>query len=415
MDLFIAEGLTLPSVPDVRMFPIKYQSLRTLYKYTRLMNLKKTYEADKKYIAILCRIFDQINKLLPLCNEDTIHVPIQAITYYSQVDPEETTRLYINGLHPQTEEQQISSQAAGTLLENVAKLYDKYHQHSMLSDDIVDLLKIQGSISDNVAFKNTFLPLVERTVAVFHQCVLGMGTDQQSKLQEEAQRLVDTNGFNSILSIFNAHLLNSAEFNDQAMLSKDKKEVQYYVALLKMICEILHSYRETYVNLHSMITLSAFCKKHITPGNPEYAELIPKIFELLAKLGNTNIGLDQTAAVYLGHANILFFKSCSEACVSGQTGQGHPFDVIFIQVLNRVIEGCGNPLNAYMKSQTLFLCYLFAARPADLLPHMLMIITQTLGGKETLVKILRAILANHTHNVEAQTSSGLRTSNAVMV
>lgn len=63
----------------------------------------------------------------------------------------------------------------------MAKLYDKYHQHSLLCDDIVDLLKIQGSISDNLAFKKTFLPLVERTVTVFHQCVLGTegGAEQQ--------------------------------------------------------------------------------------------------------------------------------------------------------------------------------------------------------------------------------------------
>lgn len=111
---------------------------------------------------------------------------------------------------------------SGSLLDNVAKLYDKYHQHSMLCDDIVDLLKIQGSISENTAFKKTFLPLVERTVTVFHQCVIGGGDGQQQKLEEEAQRLLDSNGFNSILSIFNAHLLNSAEFNAEAIVSKDK-------------------------------------------------------------------------------------------------------------------------------------------------------------------------------------------------
>lgn len=122
--------------------------------------------------------------------------------------------------------------------------------------------------------------------------------------------MIDTNGFNSILSIFNAHLLNSAEFNSQAMLSKDKQEIQFYVNLLKMVCEILHSHRETYVNLHSMITLSAFCKRHIKPGNSEYAVLIPKIFELLSKLSNPNVGLDETSAVYLGQANLLFFMNC---------------------------------------------------------------------------------------------------------
>lgn len=177
VDIFITHDAQTTQEQILQGFPIKYQCLRTIYRYTRQISLKKTYEEDKKYVEILCRIFDQINRLLLLCNEDTIHIPIQAVTYYSQIDPEETTRLYINGQYQQPNEGQPAGTA--TLLENVTKLYDKYHQHSLLCDDIVDLLKIQGSISDNLAFKKTFLPLVERTVTVFHQCVLGIGTEQQ--------------------------------------------------------------------------------------------------------------------------------------------------------------------------------------------------------------------------------------------
>lgn len=104
-----------------------------------------------------------------------------------------------------------------------------------------------------------------------------------------------------------------------------------------MVCEVLHSYRETYVNLHCMITLSAFCKRHIKPGNAEYEELIPKIFELLCKLSNPNIGLDETSAVYLGQANLLFFKNCARACKGSDPTEGHHFDQIFTHMFNRVI------------------------------------------------------------------------------
>jgi len=35
----------------------------------------------------------------------------------------------------------------------IATLYDKYHQDGLLGDDIVDLIKIQASISGNEGFK----------------------------------------------------------------------------------------------------------------------------------------------------------------------------------------------------------------------------------------------------------------------
>ena len=79
--------------------------------------------------------------------------------------------------------------------------------------------------------------------------------------------MIDQNSFNSIISVFNAHLLNSPEFNAEHLNLKNQQETQYYVDLLKMICEILNSFRESYVNLHCMVTLSAFCKRHIAPAN----------------------------------------------------------------------------------------------------------------------------------------------------
>lgn len=80
VDMFIGSGL---GDNAVKTFPLKYQCLRTVYRYTRRISLKTTYEANNKYVEILCRIFDQINNLIQYCNEDTIHIPIQAITYYS--------------------------------------------------------------------------------------------------------------------------------------------------------------------------------------------------------------------------------------------------------------------------------------------------------------------------------------------
>ena len=110
-------------------FPVKYQCLRTLYRYTKRINLKETYGADKKYIKILAGILEEINvNLLASCNEDTVHIPIQALAYYCQIDAE-ASRLYASDPNQQ-------------LMPRIAALYDKYHQDGLLGDDIVDLIKI---------------------------------------------------------------------------------------------------------------------------------------------------------------------------------------------------------------------------------------------------------------------------------
>jgi hypothetical protein len=72
------------------------------------------------------------------------------------------------------------------------------------------------------------------------------------------------------------------------------------LSIFKLICEILHSYRDTYVNLHAVLTLSAYCKSLIK--QPEYQELLPTLRELLSKLSSPHAGLDESASMYLGHA-----------------------------------------------------------------------------------------------------------------
>lgn len=197
-------------------FPVKYQCLRTLYRYTKRINLKQTYDTDKRYIQILAAILEEINiKLLASCNEDTVHIPIQALAYYCQVDAE-ATRLY-------------ASDPSRGLMQRIAALYDKYHQDGLLGDDIVDLIKILAAISGNEGFKQVFWPVIERTIEVFYQCVVGINTEdapnqQKAQMREEAQRLVDSNQLKSVLSIFNAYLLRNSDATGAAATSTAEQQ-----------------------------------------------------------------------------------------------------------------------------------------------------------------------------------------------
>jgi hypothetical protein len=88
----------------------------------------------------------------------------------------------------------------------------------------------------------------------------------------------------------------------------------FYKNLFKMICEILNSYRDTYVNLHCIMTLCAYFRTFLNKNDSksDYIEFFPSIRVLLIKLANPNIGLSDTAAVYLGHSVILYFRSNDE-------------------------------------------------------------------------------------------------------
>jgi len=61
------------------------------------------------------------------------------------------------------------------MMQKIAHLHEKYHQDGLLGEDILDLIKIQAAIPGNIAFKQVFLPMVQRTIEIFHQCVVAIG------------------------------------------------------------------------------------------------------------------------------------------------------------------------------------------------------------------------------------------------
>ena len=105
-----------------------------------------------------------------------------------------------------------------------------------------------------------------------------------------------------MLSIFNSFLLSNTQF-ESGSLSSD--EHQFYDRMFKMICDILFAFKDTYVNLHLCLTLGAFSKTLLKHNK----ELLGPLRSLLNKLTNPNIGIDDSASLYVGHAiaNILHF------------------------------------------------------------------------------------------------------------
>ena len=65
--------------------------------------------------------------LLLRCNEDTVHIPIQILTYLTKID--EAVIFTFNAETPEF---------MGLLLQ----LYEKFSHDGLLEDDIVDLIKV---------------------------------------------------------------------------------------------------------------------------------------------------------------------------------------------------------------------------------------------------------------------------------
>lgn len=132
-----------------------------------------------------------------------------------------------------------------------------------------------------------------------------------------------------------------------------EEEVQFYDNIFKMVCEILNSYKDTYVNLHCCLTLSAFCKTSLHSGS----QILPVLRTLMNKLTSANVGLDDSASLYLGHAiTNLLVHSIDEAN-----------DIAFLlpQCITRIVK---TNMPSCIKSFSLPLCYVFALRKLDLLP-----------------------------------------------
>lgn len=140
-----------------------------------------------------------------------------------------------------------------------------------------------------------------------------------------------------MISIYNAYAL-SVDFKNVT-----KNEVEFHYEVLKMICDILYQVKDIYINLHCCQTLSILCKSFISLKN----EIIPIILELLIKLSNPNIGIDDSACLYLGQGifNVLqIYQKTDQSCF--QIIQNCVQRILNCKIPN-VIKGLSLPVNFF--------------------------------------------------------------------
>jgi hypothetical protein len=65
-------------------FVHRYQALKTVHAFMRQIKVKEEY--PDSYTKIVEGLFNGITKLLPLCNADTVLIPVEAIVYLAKID-----------------------------------------------------------------------------------------------------------------------------------------------------------------------------------------------------------------------------------------------------------------------------------------------------------------------------------------
>ena len=140
--------------------------------------------------------------------------------------------------------------------------------------------------------------------------------------------------------------------------------------LCEMICEILRLYRDTYVNLHCVLTLAAFCKSILLSASAEFSRLMPGLLTLFNKLTSENVGLDDASSLYLGHAIVTVL---SRLCENGQLDDAKDVEILLPQCMTRIIK---TELPSAIKSYSLPVCFIFSTRSVDILPQLLMILAE---------------------------------------
>lgn len=101
-------------------------------------------------------------ELLPYCNEDTIHTPIQILTYLSSFD-EALSRTF--------------TEVCPAFMQSLNEIYGKYGYDGLLQDDIVDLIKVYASVPDCTSFKQVFVKQIGDQITLFYNCAVAGATD----------------------------------------------------------------------------------------------------------------------------------------------------------------------------------------------------------------------------------------------
>lgn len=137
---------------------MKYQTLKTLQAYIRRIDLRA---ARPDYRDILALAITSTLEIVGHCNEETVHIPIQILTYFTKVEQQVTLELH---------------NSRQDFMPMLLALYSKYSHDGLLEDDIVELLKVQSMVAGSQSFRQVVITKVVQMVRVFYEFTSKLNT-----------------------------------------------------------------------------------------------------------------------------------------------------------------------------------------------------------------------------------------------
>eukprot|EP00347_Sterkiella_histriomuscorum_P016065 403354618 len=254
-------------------FVLNYQCIKTLHRYIKLIDIKKSY--PESYKDMLCIFMQKISQTIPQCKDETIHVPIESLSFLSKID------------------QEACCKVVDQVMPSVMELYSKYYQDGIIGPDIVDLIKLWARFPDNQAFAQLFLPQVNIIIQQYYNY-----TCQQSN-PIEAQKMIDSSILKNMLSILTSYILQTK----YRQLNQESIDIIKY--LFRMELEILNVSKEIYICIYTILSLSSFIQAVPSLGK-EYSVQIQTV---LKKILTFPGGLDESSLLYVGHFILILTQN----------------------------------------------------------------------------------------------------------
>lgn len=233
------------------------------------MDLKGTY--PDRYQQLVSVFMQKTAEMIPFCNEETVHVPLEGLTFLSKIDNE------------------CCAHVCSQVMPGIIQLYSQYYNDGMIGSDIVDLLQLWARIPGNQTFITLFLePHIFTIINQYYQAA----TSTQPGAKLEAQKLIDSSLLKNMLAIFGS-FLSSVRPGQELPAGLYSSLDRIFTVLL----EIVNASKEIFVCLYVLLPLTLFTQ-NIPTIVRQYSE---QVCVLLRKMLSMPGGLEESALLYSGH------------------------------------------------------------------------------------------------------------------
>jgi hypothetical protein len=237
-------------------------------------------------------ILENVNELISLCNEDTIHIPVAAMKKLSKMDEDAVAT--------------IAHKSAPRLL----SLFRRHHDQSAIGTDLLEIFKMWTNYETCKAiFCNNYTPFALEIVRNYFQ--MTNSKNEAEKAEEYTQQQKDAfRALEGTDSLIDSSVLQHSLDILCRLLKKTDSESPEHIALIDIfpiLLEIALESQDVFLLLHTTSTLRTFIA--VSHEKIKERKVAKKILEVAKKMLKPET--NESTAVFLGNFIIQIFCKIS--------------------------------------------------------------------------------------------------------